>query len=119
MSNQSPNYHMPKEEFSAISPKVSRIWSKIPHDMKVVMFRSRTVNCNDGTNNHSKNVYVTVKPSSYPPRKFTTAHLHVLLTELTSESSLCEENGVDATKDDPDSDSALLVNSTSANGIIT
>ena len=69
--------------------------------MKVTMLRSRTGSFNDGANNHSKNVYKTVKPPSYPPRKFTTAHLHELLTELISESSLSEQNEVDTAKDEP------------------
>ena len=43
--------------------------------------------------------------------------MHELLTELISESSLSEKNGVDAPKDEPDSESKLLVNSTSTNVI--
>ena len=61
--------------------------------------------------------YKTVKPSYYPPRKFTTAHFHELLTELISESSLSENNEVNAPKDEPDSESTWLVNSTSSNSI--
>ena len=30
MSNQSPINYIPKEDFSALSPEVSRIWSKVP-----------------------------------------------------------------------------------------
>ena len=52
--------------------------------MKVVMLRIRTVNSNDGVNNHSKKAYETVKPPSYPTKKFTTAYLHELRTELMS-----------------------------------
>ena len=58
MSHQSPNDYMPKEDSSALSPEVRQIWSKIPNDMKAVMFRSRTGNCNDGANNHNKNVCI-------------------------------------------------------------
>ena len=58
-----------------------------------------------------------VKPPSYAPRKFTIAHVHELLNELMSEHSLSEHNEVAATKDDPDSESTLLVNSTSANSV--
>lgn len=57
MSNQNPNAHMTKEEFSALSPEVSQIWSKIPNDTKAVILRSRNVNSNDGVNNHNKTVY--------------------------------------------------------------
>ena len=62
---------------------------------------SRTINSNDGVNNHSKNSYENVTPPSYPPRKFTTAHLHELLSELTSESSSSEQNEVCSTKNEP------------------
>ena len=55
VSNKSPNVHMPKEDFIALSPEVRKILSKIPNDVKVDMLRSRTVNSNDGFNNHSKN----------------------------------------------------------------
>ena len=101
------------------SPEVRQIWSNIPNGMKVVILRTGTVNSNDGVNNHSKNYYETVKSHFYPPRKFTKDHFHELLTELISESSLSEKNEVDAPEDDPDSDSTLLVNSTSANSINT
>ena len=57
VSNQSPNNNMPKEDFSTLSPEVRQIWCKIPNDIKVVTLRSRTVNSNDGVNNHSKNAY--------------------------------------------------------------
>ena len=80
MSNQSLNTCMPKEYFSALSPEVRRNWSKIPNDMKVFMLRSRIVNVNEGVNNHNANVYETVKPPSYSPRKFTKAYLHELIT---------------------------------------
>ena len=83
---------MPKEDFSALSPEVRRTWSKTPPDMKATMLRSRTGSPNDGVNNHSKNVYKSLKPPSYPRRKLTTAHLHVLLTELILESSLSDQN---------------------------
>ena len=43
--------------------------------------------------------------------------MHRLLTELNSESSLSEQNEVDAAKDEPDSEYILLVNSTSANAL--
>ena len=43
--------------------------------------------------------------------------MHDILTELISESSLSEQNEADAPKDDPDSESTLLVNSASSNGI--
>ena len=43
--------------------------------------------------------------------------MHELITELISESSLSEQNKVDTPKDDPDSDSTLLVISTSDNAI--
>ena len=48
---------MPKEDFSALSPEVRKIWSKIPNDMKAVIVRSINDNINDGVNNHSKNAY--------------------------------------------------------------
>ena len=99
MANQNPNSYTPKEYFSVLSPEVRRTWSKMPPDMKAIILRSRTKSPNDGANNHSKNVYKPVKPPSYPPRKFTTAHLHELLTELILESSLSEQNEVDATAD--------------------
>ena len=83
--------------------------------MKVFMLRIRTGNFNDRTNDHSKNVYETVNPPSYAPRKITTTHLHEVLTEVILESSLSEHNEVDATNDEPDSESTLIVNSTSAN----
>ena len=38
------------------------------------------------------------KLPSYPPKKFTIAYFHKLLTELISEHSLSEKNEVDATK---------------------
>ena len=79
MCNQIPNTCIPKEDFSALNTEVRQIWSKIPNDMKAVMLRSRTANSNYGVNDHSKNSYKTVKPPYYPPRKFTTAHLHALL----------------------------------------
>ena len=75
---------MHKENFITLSPEVRRIWSKTPSDMKKVILRSRTGNCNNGTNNHSKNIYNTVNPPHYPPSKFTTAHLHEILTEIIS-----------------------------------
>ena len=110
VSNQSPNDHIPKEYFSTLSPEARKIWSNIPNDMKVVMLRIRTVNSNEVVDSHSK-------PTSYPPRKFTTAHLHEILTELISESSSSEKNEADDTKDEPDSESKFFVNSTSANAI--
>ena len=79
MSYQIPNSHMPKEYVSALS-HVRRIWSKTPIDMKSITLRSKAGNCNDGANNHNKNVYKTVKLPSYPPGKFITAHLHGLIT---------------------------------------
>ena len=85
--------------------------------MKAVMLRSRTVNSNDGVNNNNKNVYKLKKLPSFPPMIFTKAHFHELLTELTSESSLSEQNEVDAPKDELDSESKLLVKSASANAI--
>ena len=71
MVNQNPNACIAKEEFSALSPELRRIWSKTHPDMKAIILRSRTGSCNDGTNDHSKNVYKTVKPPSYPPKKLT------------------------------------------------
>ena len=108
---------MPKEHFSALSPEVRRPWSKIPPNMKAITLRSRTGSCNDGSNNHNKNVYKTVKPSSYPPRKFTTAHLYELLTELISEHSFSKKNEVDATENESNVESTMLVNTTSANAV--
>ena len=61
MYNQSPNTHIPKEDFNTLSLEVRETWSKVPNNMKIVMLRSRTVNSNDGVNNHSKNAYNTVK----------------------------------------------------------
>ena len=43
--------------------------------------------------------------------------MHELLNELISDSSLSEQNEVDAPKDKPDSESTFLVNSTSSNEI--
>lgn len=114
MHNQSPNAFIPKEDFSALSPKARRIWSKMPPETKAIILRRRTGSCNDCANNHSKNIYKTIKPPSYPPKKFSAAHLYYILTELISESSFSEQNEVDATKDDPDLESTLLVNSTFA-----
>ena len=57
------------------------------------------------------------KPPSYTPRKFTVAHLHELLTELISESSLSEQNEVNVAKDETDSESTLLVNLTSDHAV--
>ena len=85
--------------------------------MRAVMLRSITVNSNDVVNNHSKNAYKTVKPPSYHPRKLTTAHFHALLTELILESSLSDQNEVDATIDKLDSDSTLLSNSMHVNSV--
>ena len=34
ISNQRPNAHIPREDFSALSPEVSQIWSKIPNGVK-------------------------------------------------------------------------------------
>ena len=48
---------MPKEDFSSFHPEGRQIWSKISNDTKVVTLRSRTVNLNEGSNNHSKHVY--------------------------------------------------------------
>ena len=45
---------MHKEDFSALSPEVRKIWSKIPNEMKAVTLRNRNRNSNDGVNNHSK-----------------------------------------------------------------
>ena len=59
----------------------------------------------------------SLKPHSYPPRKFTKAHLHEILTKLISESSLSEQNEVCDPKDEPDSESTLLVKYASANAI--
>ena len=117
MSNQIPNTFMPKKDFSALIPEVRKIWSKMPNDMKLVMLRSRTVNDNEGVNNHSKNSYKTTKSPSYLSRKFIKAYLHELLTKIISESSLSEKNEVDATVDDPDSESTLLANSASSNAM--
>ena len=47
--------------------------------------------------------------------KFTKANLYEFLVELISETSLSEQNEVDVPKDEPDSESTLLVNSTYAN----
>ena len=117
MYNQSPNAYMHKEDFSDLSSKIRRIWSKIPTAMKAIIFRSKSGNFNDGANNHNKNVYKTVKYSSCPTRKFTAAHLHELLIEIISEFSLSEQNELDTTKDEPCSESKLLVNSTSTNAV--
>ena len=90
MANKNTNSYVPKENFSALIPEVRRTWSKKPPEMKAIMLRIRTGSPNDGSNNHSKNVYKTIKPPSYPHRKFTTVYLHELLTELISESSFSE-----------------------------
>ena len=83
--------------------------------MKAFMLLSKNGYSNDGVNDQSKNIYKTVKPPSYPPRKFTKAHLHGLLTELISEPSVSEQNEVNSPKDEPYSESIFLVKSTSAN----
>ena len=87
---------MTKEDFSALSPEVGNVWSKIPNDTKVVILRSKTGNSNDGVNNYSKNIHKTVKPPYYPLRKLNKDHLNDLLTEIISEYSLSENNEVDA-----------------------
>ena len=63
------------------------------------------------------NAYKTVKPPSRPPRKFTKAYLHELLTELISESSMSEKNEAHAPKDETDSESTFLVRYASANSM--
>ena len=92
MVNQNQNACMPKEDFSALSLEVGRIWSKTAPDMKAITLRSRTRSPNDGENNHSQFFCKPTKPPSYPPRKIATAHLHELFTGLISESSLSEQN---------------------------
>ena len=108
---------MPREDCISLSPEVGEIWIKILNCMKAFILRSRTVNSNDGVNNHIKNAYKTVKPPSYRPRKFNKAHLHELLTKLISKFSLSEQNEVDDHKYEPDSESKLLAHSTPVNAI--
>ena len=98
MKNQSPNAHTPKEDCRSLSPEARKMLSKIPNEIKVVILRSRTGNINEGVNKHGKDGCTTVKKSSFPPRKFTKANLHELLDELISETSLSEQNEVDAPK---------------------
>ena len=81
------------------------------------MLRSRTGNRNEGVNKHSKYGYKTVKHPHVPSKKFIKAHLYKFFTGLILETYLSEYNKVDVPKDEPDSDSSLLVNSTSANTI--
>ena len=52
-ANPNLNACMTKEDFSALSPKVKRSWSKIPPDMKAIILRSRTGSYNYGANNNS------------------------------------------------------------------
>ena len=85
--------------------------------MKVVAFRSRTGNRNEVANKHNKDGYKTLKPPSVPSMNFTKAHLHELLTGIILETSLSEQNEEDITKDEPDSESTLIVNYTSNNAI--
>ena len=117
MTNQSPNTYMPREDFSFLTPEVKQIWGKIPPDMKAIILRSRTGNRNEENVNRNKDSYKSVKPPSYPRRKFTKANLHELLSELISENSLSDDNEPDAPVANQDSESTLLVNSTSANAI--
>ena len=81
------------------------------------MLRSRTVNRNEGVNNNSKDGCKTVKPPPFTSSKFTKLNLHELLAELISETSLSGKNEVDVLKDEPNSKSEILVNSTSTNVI--
>ena len=57
IANKNPNTYMPREDFSALSPEVRRIWSKILPNTKAIILRRRTGSCNNGIKNHSKNVY--------------------------------------------------------------
>ena len=52
--------------------------------MKAVILRSNTGNSNEVINKLSKDGYKTVKPSYFPPIKFTKDHLHECLTKLIS-----------------------------------
>ena len=60
ISNQSPNTYAPKKDFSSLSPEVRKIWSKITYDMKAVMLRSRSGNCNEWLNKHSKYIHKAI-----------------------------------------------------------
>ena len=117
MTNQSPNTYMSREDFSFLTPEVKQIWGKIPPDMKAIILRSRTGNRNEETINRNKDGCKSVKPPSHLRRKFTNAHLHELLNELISETSPSDENEPEAPVPNQDSESTLLVNSTSANAI--
>lgn len=117
MTNQSPNTCMPRENFSSLSPEVKQIWSKTPNDMKAIILLSKNGSGNEGVANHNKNSCKSVKPSSFPPRKFTKAHLHELLSELISENSLSDNNETTIAEGDQDPESTMLVNATSTNTI--
>ena len=87
--------------------------------MTVVILRSRNGNRNQRVNKHSKDYYKNVKPPSFSSSKFTKANLHGIIAELISKISLSEKNEVDAPEHETDSESKLLVKSTSANTINT
>ena len=117
MTNQSPNTYIPREDFSSLTPEVKQIWGKIPPDMKAIILRRRTGNRNEETINRNKDGCKSVKPPSHLRRKFTKAHLHELLNELISETSLSDDNEPEDHVANKDSGSTLLVNSISANAI--
>ena len=83
--------------------------------MKAIILRSRNGSGKEGATNHSKNGCKSVKPPSFPPRKFTKAHLHELLSKLISETSLSDDNETAIPEAGQDPESTLLVNSASAN----
>ena len=117
MTNQSSSTCVPREEFSSLSPEVKQILGKIPNNMKAIISCSRTGSGKEGATNHSKNGCKSIKPLSFPPRKFTKAHLHELFSKLISETSLSDDNEPVIPAANQDSKSALLVNSASANTI--
>ena len=85
--------------------------------MKAIILRSKNRSGKEESTNYIKNGCKSVKPPSFPPRKFTKVHLHELLSELISETSLSDHNETAIPEADQDPELTLLVNSASANAI--
>ena len=82
---------MTKEHHSSLTPEGKEICIKIPNGMLHVTLRGTNVSRNERLNKHNKCSHKHAKSPSFNPKKLTKDHLHELLYELITETSLSKK----------------------------